>query len=252
MRKTAVVILLLAQAALAQVVFAQATPVRVLSTNGVKAAMEALKTQCERAAGRPLAIEYGSSAALKRKIEAGQAFDVAILTPETTADLVKAGKIADGTAADLARTGIGFGIRAGAPKADIGTPEAVKQMLLKAKSIAIVKEGASRATVDRMFERLGIAAAVASKTTLELGTEKAGESVAQGRSEVEIIPLSEIPLVQGVEILGPLPGDLQNILRFQASVGANAKDAAAARKVIQFLTSPAAAPTYKTKGLETK
>jgi molybdate transport system substrate-binding protein len=252
MTKPAAVLFLLAQAALAPVLFGQAAPLRVFSTNGVKAAMVALQAQTERAAGRPLTIEYGSSAALKRKIEAGEAFDVAILTPETTADLVKAGKIAAGSATEVAHTGIGFGIRAGAPKADIGTPEAVKQMLLKAKSIAIVKEGASRATVDRMFERLGIAAAVASKTTLESGTEKAGESVARGRAEVEIIPLSEIPLVQGVEILGPLPGDLQNTLRFQASVGANAKDAAGARKVIQFLTSPGVAPTYKAKGLETK
>jgi molybdate transport system substrate-binding protein len=185
-------------------------------------------------------------------IEAGEAFDLAILTPEATTDLMKTGKIATGTAADLARTGIGFGIRAGAPKADVSTADAVKQMLLKAKSISVVKEGASRATVDRMFERLGIAAAVTSKTTLESGTEKAGESVAQGHSEVEIIPLSEIPLVAGVQTLGPLPGDLQNFLHFQASVGANAKDAATAKKVIQFLTSAAAAPTYKAKGMEAK
>jgi molybdate transport system substrate-binding protein len=240
-------VLLWAQGAVAQV-----APVHVLASNGVKAAIEALKPACERAVGHPLTIEYGSSAALKRKIEAGEAFDLAILTPETTADLVKTGKIANGTAAELARTGIGFGIRAGAPKPDIGTPEAVKQTLLKVKSISVVKEGASRATVDKMFERLGIAGAVASKTKLEAGTEKAGESVAQGQSEIEIIPLSEIPLVDGVQILGPLPGDLQNILRFQASVSMNAKDAGAARKAIQFLTSPAAAPIFKAKGMETK
>src|SRR5439155_18893052 len=140
-----------------------------------------------------LAIVFGSSAALKRKIEAGDAFDLAILTPETTTDLTKAGKIASGTAADLARTGIGFGIRNGAPKPDVSTPDAVKQTLLKAKSISIVKEGASRATIDKMFDRLGIVQAVASKTTLEAGTEKAGESVAEGRSEIEIVPLSEVP-----------------------------------------------------------
>ena len=240
-------VLLWAQGAAAQV-----APVHVLASNGVKAAIDALKPACERAAGHPLTIEYGSSAGLKRKIEAGEAFDLAILTPETTADLIKAGKIASGTAADLARTGIGFGIRAGAPKPDIGTPEAVKQTLLKAKSISVVKDGASRAAIDKMFARLGIAEAVASKTKLEAGTEKAGESVAQGQSELEIIPLSEIPLVGGVQILGPLPGDLQNYLRFQASVGMNAKDPAAARKAIQFLTSPAAAPTFKAMGMESK
>jgi molybdate transport system substrate-binding protein len=113
-----------------------------------------------------------------------------------------------------------------------------------------VKEGASRATIDKMFERLGIAQAVAAKTTLESGTEKSGESVAEGRSEIEIVPLSEVPLVAGVQILGPLPGDLQNYLHFQASVGANAKDAAAAKKAIQYLTSSAAAPVFKAKGME--
>jgi molybdate transport system substrate-binding protein len=231
---------------------AQVAPVHVFASNGVRAALEALKPGCEKSAGHPMTIDYGSSAGLKRRIEAGEAFDLAILTPETTADLTKTGKVASGTAADLARTGIGFGIRAGAPKPDIGTPEAVKQTLLKAKSISVVKEGASKPTVDKMFERLGIAQAVASKTKLETGTEKAGESVAQGQSEIEIIPLSEIPLVGGVEILGPLPGDLQNYLRFQASVGSNANDPGAARKAIQFLTSLAAAPAFKAKGMEAK
>ena len=209
-----------------------------------------IETGVERAAGHPLNIVYGASAGLKRQIAAGEAFDLAILTPEVTADLTKSGKIAAGTAADLARTGVGFGIRAGAAKPDVSTADAVKQTLLKAKSISIVKEGASRATIDKMFERLGIAQAVAAKTTLESGTEKSGESVAQGRSEIEIVPLSEVPLVAGVEIVGPLPGDLQNYLHFQASVGANAKDAADAKKAIQYLTSAAAAPVFKAKGME--
>jgi len=229
---------------------AQSAPLHVFASNGIKAALEALKPSCERAIGHPVMIDYGSSAALKRKIQAGDAFDLAILTPETTADLTAAGKIASGTAAELARTGIGFGVRAGASKPDIATPDAVKQTLLKAKSISVVKEGASRATIDKMFDRLGIAQAVASKTKLEAGTEKAGESVAQGQSEIEIIPLSEIPLVDGVQILGPLPGNLQNYLRFQASVSANAKDPASAKKAIQFLSSPAASPTFKSKGMD--
>ena len=232
------------------VAVAQTAPIQVFASNGVKAALEALKPGVERAAGHPLNIAYGASAGLKRQIAAGEAFDLAILTPEVTADLTKTGKIAAGTAADLARTGVGFGIRAGAAKPVVSTPDAVKQTLLKAKSISIVKEGASRATVDKMFERLGIAQAVAAKTTLESGTEKSGESVAQGRSEIEIVPLSEVPLVAGVEILGPLPGDLQNYLHFQASVGTKAKDPAAAKKAIQYLTSPAAAPIFKTKGME--
>jgi molybdate transport system substrate-binding protein len=244
MKKLTVVALLLIEAASGQV--------RVLSSNGIRAALEALKPQAEKAAGQPLVIRYGSSAALKRIITGGEGFDLAILTPEVTADLVKSGKIASGSAADVARSGIGFGIRTGARKMDVSTPDAVKQTLLKAKSISIVKEGASRATVDRMFDKLGITTQIATKIILEPGTEKAGEHVAFRVSEIEIVPLSEIRLVPGVEILGPLPGDLQHYLLFQASVGANAKDAAGARKVIQFLTSPAAAPVLKANGMEPK
>jgi molybdate transport system substrate-binding protein len=249
MRKFAVVpwmmmVLFVAPAASAQV--------RVLASNGVRAALEALKPQVEKAAGQTLAIEYGSTAGLRRKIEAGEAFDMAIITPQATADLTKSGQIASGSAVDFARTGVGFGIKAGAANADVSTPDAVKQMLLKAKSISIVKEGASRVTIDKMFDTLGIAAAVGPKTKLEAGTEQSGESVAQGQAEVEIVPLSEIPLVHGVQTLGPLPGALQEYLRFQASVSANAKDAAAAKKAIQFLTGPAAAPVLKAHGMEAK
>ena len=244
MRKIAVIALLAASACSAQV--------KVLASNGVKAALEAMKPAAEKAAGQPLVIEWGSSAALKKAIAAGEAFDVAILTPEATADMIKAGKIAAGSAVDMAHTGIGFGIRAGAAKPDISTPDAVKQTLLKAKSISIVKEGASRATVDRMFDKLGVAAAVASKTELTDGTETSGEHVSEGKAEIEIVPLSEVPLVHGVEILGPLPGDLQNTLHFQASLGASAKAAAGAKKVIQYLTSPAAEPVLRSKGMEPK
>lgn len=229
----------------AQCAVAQVAPLHVLASNGVRAGMEALKPACESAIGRPLAIDYDSSAGLKRKIEGGDAFDLAIITPEATAELTKAGKLANGTATEVAQTGIGFGIRAGAPKMDVSTSEAVKQALLKAKSIALVREGASRVTIEKMFERLGIAQAIASKIKLESGTVKAGEGVAKGETELEIIPISEIPLVRGVQILGPLPGELQSYVRFQASVSMTAGDAAVARKAIAFLISPVAAAVFK-------
>jgi molybdate transport system substrate-binding protein len=244
MRKLALVAFLIAHVASAQV--------RVLASNGIKAALEALKPEAEKAAGHPVMIQYGSSAGLKRMMEAGEVFDLAIVTPEATADLIKSGKIASGSAVDVAHTGIGFGARAGGKKMDVSTPEAAKQALLKASSIAVVKEGASRVAIDRMFDRLGIASAVASKTTFEAGTIQSGQKVADGHSDLEIIPLSEIPLVPGVDTLGPLPGDLQVYLHFQASLSANAKDAAAAKKVIQALLSPSAAPIFKAKGMEPK
>lgn len=228
-----------------QVAAAQMAPLHVLASNGVKAGIEALKPACESALGRTLTVNYDSSAGLKRKIEGGEAFDLAIVTPETTADLVKSGKLADGTATDLARTGIGFGIRAGAPKPDIATAEAVKQTLLKAKSIALVREGASRATIEKIFERLGIAQAMASKVKLESGTEKAGEGVAKGETELEMVPISEISLVPGVQILGPLPDELQSYVRFQISLSANTHEGTTAKKTIACLTSPVGLSVFK-------
>ena len=130
---------------------AQVAPLHVLASNAVKIAVEALRPGCERAIGRPLAIEYGASADFLKRINAGEAFDIAILTPDATADLVKAGKIQKGTATDLARTGVGFGNRVGMPKPDVSTPAAVKQTLLKAKSIAFAKQGAARPLIDKMF-----------------------------------------------------------------------------------------------------
>ena len=236
----------------AQVVWGQAAPVRLLSSNGVRTALLELKPECERIIGHPLVIEFGSTAQLRRKIDAGEAFDMAILTPEATVDLTKQGKIMAGTQAEIARVGVGFGIRQGAAKPDISSPEAVKQTLLKAKSVAIAKEGASRGTIDKMYEKLGIAQALTAKTRYEDGTELAGEAVMAGKADLDILPLSEIPLVKGVIVAGPLPGDLQNYLRFDGSVAAKAKDPDAAKKAIAFLTSAAAKTVFKSKGMETK
>ena len=126
----------------------------------------------------------------------------------------------------------------------------MKQTLLKAKSVAIAKEGASDGTIDKMYEKLGIAQALAAKTRYEDGTEMAGESVMAGRADLDILPLSEIPLVKGVVVAGPLPGDLQNYLKFSGSVTAKKQDPAAAKKAIAFLTSAAVKPVFKSKGMQ--
>ncbi len=234
----------------AQVMWGQAAPVRLLCSNGVRGAVLDLKADWERAIGRPIEIEYGATAGLRQKIDAGEAFDLAILTPEATEDLTKQGKIMAGTNAQIARVGIGFGIRQGAPKPDFSSPEAVKQSLMQAKSIALVKVGASRAYIDKMYERLGAGDALKAKTLYEDSTEHAGEAVASGKASLSIMPLSEIPLVKGVVLAAPLPGDLQSYLRFEVSVAAKAQDTAAAKKAVAFLTSPAAKKVFKAKGME--
>jgi molybdate transport system substrate-binding protein len=233
-----------------QVMWGQAEPVRLLCSNGVRGAILDLKADWERAIGRPMNIEFGATAGLRQKIDAGEAFDLAVLTPEATADLTKQGKIVAGTNAEIARVGIGFGIKQGAPKPDFSSPEAVKQSLMKAKSISLVKVGASRAYIEKLYERLGAGEALKAKTLYKDTTEDAGEAVASGKASLSIMPLSEIPLVKGVVVAAPLPGDLQNYLKFEVSVAAKAKDVATAKKAVAYLTSPAAKQVFKSKGMQ--
>src|ERR1041384_2069581 len=114
---------------------AQSNGLRVMASNGVKGVIDELRAQCEKAIGRPLAIDFNTSASVKQRIQSGEAFDVAILTTEVIDDLIKSGKLAAAGRADIARSGIGFGVRAGAKRPDLSTPEAVKKAMLNAKSI---------------------------------------------------------------------------------------------------------------------
>ena len=229
---------------------AQTAEVHVLASNGIKAVVEELRPQAERAIGRPLAIEFNSSSALKQRIEAGEAFDVAILTSELLDELTKAGKIASGTGAGIARSGIGVGIRAGAAKPDILTAAALKQTLLKAKSITFAQDGASRAHIVKMLDRFGMADDVKSKIILEQGSTRAAARVADGSAELIMTLVSEILPAPGVELLGPLPAEVQNYVSMSAGVGAKARNADAAKALIKFLAGPSIAPTLKAKGME--
>ena len=229
---------------------AQGTSVRVLVSNGMKAAMEQLQPQCERAIGHSLAMQFHSTAAVKKQIEAGYQFDVTIITVEAIDDLTKEGKIAGETRANVARSELGIGIRAGAAKPDIHTPESLRQMLRDAKSITYPEDGASRGYIEKMFERMGIAADVKPGIILAQGSGPATESVAAGKAALVITLFSEIVPIHGVEILGPLPGEFHYDIRFTAAASATAKNADAAKALIAFLAGPKAVPTFKAKGLE--
>lgn len=229
---------------------AQDAAVRVLVSNGMKAAMEKLQPQCERAIGHLLAMQFHSTAAVKKQIEAGEQFDVTIITVEAIDDLTKEGKIARETRANVARSELGIGIRVGAAKPDIHTPEALKQTLRDAKSITYPEDGASREYIEKMFERMDIAAEVKPKIILAQGSGPATESVAQGKAAMVITLFSEIVPIRGVEILGPLPGAFHYDIRFAAAASTTTKNADAAKALIAFLAGPKALPTLKAKGLE--
>jgi molybdate transport system substrate-binding protein len=229
---------------------AQNTPVRVLVSNGMKAAMEDLQSQCQRAIGHPLVLQFSSTAALKQKIEAGEAFDVTIISMEAIDDLIKQGKLAGSSRATVARSALGIGIREGVPKPAISTPESLKQALRDAKFITYPQDGATRGYIEKMFERLGIAADLKPKIILAPGSGAATESVASGKAALVITLFSEIVPVHGIEILGALPGKYRYDLHFGAAASTTTKNADAAHELIGFLVGPEAARTFKTKGLE--
>jgi molybdate transport system substrate-binding protein len=228
----------------------QDTAIRVLVSDGMKAALEALRPQCERAIGRPIALEFSSTTSIKKEIEAGEAFDVTIITSEAVEDLISKGKLTTNTRAGLARSELGIGIRAGASRPDIHTPEALKQTLRRAKSITYPRDGASRGYIEEMFERLGITAEIKSRVIVASSSGTATGSVATGKAELVIIVFSEIVPIQGVEILGALPGEFRYDIPFAAAASGATKNAEAARALIAYLSGPKAAAVYKSKNLE--
>jgi molybdate transport system substrate-binding protein len=229
---------------------AQAPAVRVLASNGVQGALNDVIPQCERAVGHSLAVEFGTTATLKPRIESGEAFDFTVLTSEAIDALIKEGKLAADSRANVARVGIGIGIRAGAAKPDVSTTEALKKALLNAKSITYAAAGASKPPTDKMLDRMGIAEALKSKTLLLPGAEETTAAVRGGKAELLITLISEIKSAKGLELAGPLPEEFQTYIVFAAGVSPNAKNAEAAKAAVKFLTGPKAAEAYKAKGME--
>ncbi len=233
-----------------QAALPQQAPVHLLVSNGMKAVVEALQPKIESRIGHPMAMDYGSTTGLMEKIDHGAAFDVAILTSDGVDQLVKKGKVPAASRADFARCGVGLAVKSGASKPDIATPEALKKTLEAAASITYAGDGASRPAIDHMLERLGLVEKTKSKVILTRGSGPAMASVAEGRVAVVMTLISELMPVKGIDIVGPLPGDLQNYVRFGAGVGASASQPEAAKALIAFLGSSDAAPVYKGKGME--
>jgi molybdate transport system substrate-binding protein len=238
---------------LAQPTPAQAAEIRVICSNGIKAVVDDIRPQFEHASGNSLVIEYGSTAELKRKIDGGEAFDAVILGADAVDGLAKAGKVSTASIAEVARAGVGVGVRAGARKPDIHTADGMKQTLLAAKSVTYATEGASRAFIEKMYDHFGITADMKPKVMLAPGSGEADAWVAQGKADIVLTLESEIlPAAPGVVLIGPLPAEVQGYVTFHAGVGANAKNADGAKALVQFLKGPAAKPIYKAKGMEAR
>jgi molybdate transport system substrate-binding protein len=226
------------------------SPLRALSSNGVRAAVQVVVPQCERSVGRAVTIEYGTSASIRQRIGGGESVDFALITAPVVAELAQGGHLAASSIVPLGRAGIGLGIRAGARRPDIANAASIKQALLAAKSVTFAREGASRTYLERMFEQLGIASEMQAKTLLEPGSVQAAHKVAAGEAELLLTLVSEILPEDGVELVGPLPAEFQSYISFEAALGAHPKDFEAARAFVACLAAPAAAPTFVAKGIE--
>jgi len=229
---------------------AQTSEVHVLASNGIKAVVEDLRAQSERAIGHTITVEYRPTAALKQEIDAGAQFDAVIVTAESIAQMSKEGKTLGGEGTPISRVGVGIGIRKGAPRPDISTPEALKRAMLGAKAIAYGPSGASLPYITRMLDTLGIADTMKAKTLLFDTSDGTNGAVADGKADFGMTLVSEILPVKGIELLGPFPDEFQGYVRFNAAVGANARNPEAANALIKFLAGPDALASIKSRGMQ--
>jgi molybdate transport system substrate-binding protein len=229
---------------------AQTSEVHVLASNGIKAVVEDVLPRAQQAIGHAISVQYRPTAALKQEIDAGEPFDLVIVTAESIAQLNKEGKTFGGEGTPISHVGVGVGIRKGAPRPDISTPEALKRALLGAKAIAYGPSGASFPYVTRMLDTLGIADAMKAKTLFFDTSDGTNGAVADGKADFGITLVSEILPAKGIELLGPFPDEFQGYVHFSAAVSANAKNSEAARALIQFLAGPDAEASIKARGMQ--
>jgi molybdate transport system substrate-binding protein len=221
--------------------------VDVLSTLALRGVLVETEAEFRARTGLAIAARYKSTNAQLIAIADGATADVAIITRQAIEQLTAEGKIVPGSAKDVAQSGIGLAVRSGAPKPDISTVDALKQTILAAKSIAFSRLGASGVHFAEVIERLGIADEIRRKAIIS--DAYMGEIVARGEAELAVQQISELMPVAGIDIVGPLPGDLQKISLFAAAIFTAAKNPAGGVKLVSFLAQPELAPILARKGL---
>jgi len=233
---------------------AHAAEIDAMITTAMKAAVDELAPPFERANGHVLRITYGPSGGLARRLNGGEGADLIVVDSKALDELIKQGKVAPGRT-DVARTGIGIAVRKGAPKPDVSSPEALKRALLQAKTVGHAAPAGGSITaahIERVFQRLGIAAEVTPKVKLAAGGPNGRVSVlvSSGEAEIGLQQVSELMSNPEVEVIGMLPAELQQTTTYSAGATTSARDADAARALIRALTAPSAAAIYKAKGLD--
>jgi len=228
---------------------AQSAEVRLFASGAVKEAYLELLPSFEKASGHSVKAAWSNTTDIGKRVGEGEIADLVILGDNGTQALIKEGKLVASTRAVFAKSGIYVAVRAGAPRPDISSADALKRSLLAAKSVAY-SSGASGTYIVTMLKKLGVYDQVSSKASVTKANEPVGERVARGEAEIGFHQLSELIPVKGIDIIGPLPAELQQITLFSGALHAAAKEPAAATALARFLTAPAAIEILKKHGLE--
>ena len=227
----------------------QAAELHILAGGAMTGPLRELGAQFEQASGHKVVFRFGTTPELIKLATTGGPFDLGVVPREVLMDAAARARFAAGSTTDIARVGLGVAVRSGAPKPDIGTPEALRQTLLNAQSIATIPASAAGAQVLRVFDRLGIAEAMKAKTRTQAAPAQIVEAVAKGEVELGVFLLNVLT-APGLDVVGPFPAELQQEVIFTASVAADTKEGEAARAFITYLTTPAAAAVIKARGMD--
>jgi molybdate transport system substrate-binding protein len=228
---------------------ASAAEIKVLSTQATEEAYRELVPQFEKDTGHKVTTVFTGTLDANKRLAAGETYDLLIMSAPSIDEHIKGGKVVPGSRVDLAKSGVGVGVKAGAPKPDISTTDALKKTVLSAKSIGY-STGPSGVYVIGLFQRMGIADEIKGKLRQTPTGVFVGSIIASGEAEIGFQQVSELSHFAGVDYVGPLPADVQQFTTFSAGIMAGAKEAEAAKALVKFVTAPAAAAAYKKRGME--
>ena len=221
----------------------------MLSTLGLMGAMRSLSSAYETATGVHIDADFAPTLALLKRLRDGEAADLVILTREGLDEMIGESRVIAESAVDLARSFVGIAVRAGQAHPDIATESALRKALLAARSVAYSRLGASGVYFARLIAQMGIAAEINAKATIvEQGFT--AERLVSGEADLAVQQISELKQVEGIEVVGPVPHDLQTPAVFSAGRMANAEHADAADRLLRYLASPEVVPVLRQSGLE--
>src|SRR3954467_3715957 len=227
---------------------ASAAELRVLAGGAMTAVWEGLKPKFEQTSGHKLDIFFGTTPNLIKEATSGKPFDVGVVPVEVMSDAPARSHFAAGPTLDIARVGLGVAVRAGAPKPDISTPDAFKAALLKAGSVASIPESATGYSIAKVFDRLGITEPMKAKMKAQPTPAEVVAAVAKGEAELALF-LMNVLMAPGLDVVGPFPAEVQQDVVFTGALGADTKEAPAAKALLDYLKKPDVDAVIKGKGM---